>query len=79
MAILLIYIKLYESYFFSTHLLKTFWNTAWKNSYMNIMLAMLCWHVASIKSSQVFNYFSPVFHNKEYSFVSACHEVIKKK
>lgn len=82
MALLSIYIKLYESYFFSTQLLKTFWNTACENSYMNVRLDMLCWHVASIKSSQVFNKltnFSPIFHNKKYSVVSDSHEVIKKK
>jgi len=43
-------------------LLKTFWNTALQKSHTNIMLDMLFWHVAPIKSSQVFNYFPQKYH-----------------
>lgn len=58
MAVLSIYVKLHKTYFFSTHLLKISWNTAWQNSYMNTWLDMLGWHEAPIKPSQVFIYFN---------------------
>lgn len=46
---------------------------------MNIRLDMLSWHAASIKFSQVFNYFLPIYHNEEYSFVLDSYEVTGEK
>lgn len=46
---------------------------------MNTRLDMLSWHVASIKFSQVFNYFLPIHHNEEYSFVLDSYEVTGEK
>lgn len=39
---------------------------------MNIRLCMLCRHVASIKFSQAYNYFLPIYRNEENLFCIFC-------